>query len=34
MNENLNNNKKNKKKLFHSNLRIHNEITMESTQEI
>jgi len=22
------------KKLFHSNLRIHNEITMESTQEV
>jgi len=29
---NLNNNKKNKE--IHSNLRIHNEITMESTQEI
>jgi len=33
MNENLNNNKRTKK-LFHSNLRIHNEITMESTQEV
>jgi len=33
MNENLNNNKKNKE-LFHSNLKIHNEITMESTQEV
>jgi len=33
MNENVNNNKKNEE-LFHSNLRIHKEITMEATQEV
>jgi len=32
MNENHNNNKKTKK-LFHSNLKIHNEITLEPTFE-